>query len=569
MTPMKNDPITVEVVRNAIVAYGDEMAEALCKSAYNMMIYEVRDYCCGLIDTTGRMISQNRGGLPIFLADLGIAVEDGIRKYGLKGFAEGDVLVMNHGHICGQHLNNVVVYAPCFHDGELIGFAANRAHWVDIGGSRQGFGSNATTDIFSEGLQMRSLKIYKAGELNDTLYQIIQDNIRYPDASLGDLRAQIASCQIGAKRFSELVARYGRDVVESCVETIWDHADKAVRQVIERIPDGTYSAESYLDNDGRDLGTPLKIAVKVIVSGSTITVDFHGMHPQVNGPLNAGRSGGIAAARVAFKALTSPELDVNEGCFRALNVDLPDGTILSARPPAALGQWSIALPTVIDTILKALAPAVPDLVPAAHKGDMGGCSFFGFYDDGSRFLLMNIFGGGWGGRPHEDGESAAVSVCQGDVRNTPVELQEIKYPFIIEKHALRPDSGGAGEHRGGLGIELTYRCLRACRGNINFDRTVTPPWGLHGGKSGAVSVAIIERADGTQQKVHKATDVQFKPGDRITFLTAGGGGYGDPRNRSRSDLEEDIDNGLVSPEAAARDYGYSEPALQRRIAVNG
>ncbi|WJR69120.1 hydantoinase B/oxoprolinase family protein [Neorhizobium sp. CSC1952] len=569
MTLKKNDPITVEVVRNAIVAYGDEMAEALCKSAYNMMIYEVRDYCCGLIDTQGRMISQNRGGLPIFLADLGIAVEDGIKKYGLKGFDEGDVLVMNHGHICGQHLNNVVVYAPCFHDGELIGFAANRAHWVDIGGGRQGFGSNATTDIFSEGLQMRSLKIYKAGELNDTLYQIIQDNIRYPDASLGDLRAQIASCQIGAKRYSELVARYGRDVVESCVETIWDHADKAVRQVIERIPDGTYSAESYLDNDGRDLATPLKIAVKVIVSGSTITVDFHGMHPQVNGPLNAGRSGGIAAARVAFKALTSPELDVNEGCFRALNVDLPDGTILSARPPAALGQWSIALPTVIDTILKALAPAVPELIPAAHKGDMGGCSFFGFYDDGSRFLLMNIFGGGWGGRPHEDGESAAVSVCQGDVRNTPVELQEIKYPFIIERHALRPDSGGAGEHRGGLGIELTYRCLRACRGNINFDRTVTPPWGLHGGKTGEISIAIIERADGTQQKVHKATDVQFKPGDRITFLTAGGGGYGDPRNRSRTDLEEDIANGLVSPEAAVRDYGYGEPALPRRIAVNG
>ena len=569
MTLKKNDPITVEVVRNAIVAYGDEMAEALCKSAYNMMIYEVRDYCCGLIDTTGRMISQNRGGLPIFLADLGIAVEDGIKKYGLQGFAEGDVLVMNHGHICGQHLNNVVVYAPCFHDGELIGFAANRAHWVDIGGGRQGFGSNATTDIFSEGLQMRSLKIYKAGELNDTLYQIIQDNIRYPDASLGDLRAQIASCQIGAKRYSELVARYGRGVVESCVETIWDHADNAVRQVIERIPDGTYSAESYLDNDGRDLATPLRIAVKVIVSGSTITVDFHGMHPQVSGPLNSGRSGGIAAARVTFKALTSPELDVNEGCFRALNVDLPDGTILSARPPAALGQWSIALPTVIDTILKALAPAVPELIPAAHKGDMGGCSFFGFYDDGSRFLLMNIFGGGWGGRPHEDGESAAVSVCQGDVRNTPVELQEIKYPFIIEKHALRPDSGGAGEHRGGLGIELSYRCMRACRGNINFDRTVTPPWGLHGGHTGEISMAIIDRADGTQQKVHKATDVQFKPGDRITFLTAGGGGYGDPRNRSRTDLEEDIANGLVSAEAAARDYGYGETALPQRIAANG
>ncbi len=566
MSALQADPITIEVVRNAIVAYADEMAEALCKSAYNMMIYEVRDYCCGLVDLQGRMVSQNRGGLPIFLADLGVAVEDGIKKYGLDGFEEGDVLVMNHGHICGQHLNNVVVYAPAFNNGKLVGFAANRAHWVDIGGSRQGFGSNATTDIFSEGIQMRSLKIYKAGELNDTLYQIIGDNIRYPEASLGDLRAQIASCQIGVKRYGELVGRYGRDVVEYCVDRIWDHTDLAVRSVIERIPDGTYEAESFLDNDGRNMGVPLRIKVKVIIAGARMTVDFSEMHPQVNSPLNSGRSGGIAAARVAFKALTSPDLDVNEGCFRSLEVELPEGTILSARPPAALGQWSIALPTVIDTILKALAPAVPDLIPAAHKGDMGGCSFFGFHEDGSRFLLMNIFGGGWGGRPNGDGASSAVSVCQGDVRNTPVELQEIKYPFIIEEHALRPDSGGAGEYRGGLGVSLTYRCLRDCRGNINFDRTVTPPWGLHGGLSGAVSLAIIHRADGTVEQVQKATDVQFRVGDRITYLTAGGGGYGNPLARDRDQVARDVRTGLVSTEAAAADYGYTDAPA--RIAVN-
>ncbi|HEU0223213.1 MAG TPA: hydantoinase B/oxoprolinase family protein, partial [Paracoccaceae bacterium] len=246
MTAKQADPITVEVVRNAVVAYADEMAEALCKSAYNMMIYEVRDYCCGLLDIEARMISQNRGGLPIFLADLGVAVGDGIRRHGLGGFAEGDVLVMNHGHVCGQHRNNVVVYAPCFHQGELIGFAANRAHWVDIGGGRQGFGSNATTDIYSEGLQMRSLKIYRAGELNETLREIIRDNIRYPEASLGDLRAQVASCQLGARRYAELVARYGRATVEECVRTIWDQTDQAVRRVVQGIPDGVYTAESFL-----------------------------------------------------------------------------------------------------------------------------------------------------------------------------------------------------------------------------------------------------------------------------------------------------------------------------------
>ena len=197
MTP---NPITVEVVRNAVNAYADEMATALCKSAYNMMIYEVRDYCCGLLDAQARMISQNRGGLPIFLADLGVAVEDGIARYGLDGFAPGDVVVMNQGEVCGQHLNNVVVYSPCFHAGEIVGFAANRAHWVDIGGMRQGFGSTGSTDIYAEGLQMRSLKIYEAGRRNETLWQIIRDNVRYPDAALGDLRAQIAACQLGGTR---------------------------------------------------------------------------------------------------------------------------------------------------------------------------------------------------------------------------------------------------------------------------------------------------------------------------------------------------------------------------------
>jgi N-methylhydantoinase B len=552
-------PITVEVVRNAIVAYADEMANALSKAAYNMMIYEVRDYCCGLIDTQARMISQNRGGLPIFLADLGVAVEDGIAHYGLDGFAPGDVVVMNQGEVCGQHLNNVVVYSPCFHGGELVGFAANRAHWVDIGGMRQGFGSFATSEIYAEGLQMRSLKIYEAGKRNETLWQIIRDNIRFPDASLGDLRAQIASCQLGARRYSELLARYGRDPVEACIARIWDQAEAAARRVIEKIPDGSYTAESCLDNDGRTLDKPVRVKVTVTVAGSQMSVDFSEMNPQLPSPMNSGKSGGIAAARVAFKALTSPELDVNEGCFRPLDVVLPEGTILSAKPPAALGLWSISLPTVIDTILKALAPAIPNLVPAAHKGDMGGCSFFGFREDGSRFLLMNIFGGGWGGRPSEDGESASVSVCQGDVRNTPVELQEIKYPVLIEKHTLRRDSGGPGEHRGGLGLEITYKMLTRCKANINCDRTVDPPWGLHGGEPAETNRAIVHRAaDGSETVALKATEVEIAPGDAVTFLTAGGGGYGDPKKRSREAVARDVAEGLVSPESAAAHYGLTK-----------
>jgi N-methylhydantoinase B len=552
------DPITVEVVRNAIVAYADEMANALCKAAYNMMIYEVRDYCCGLLDTECRMISQNRGGLPIFLADLGVAVEDGIRRWGLDGIKPGDVLIMNHGEVCGQHLNNVVIYCPVFHGNEIVAFTANRAHWVDIGGARIGFGSSATTEVYAEGLQMRSLKIYEQGRRNETLWQIIQDNVRFPDSCLGDLRAQIASCQLGARRYCELLDRYGRTTVEACIARIWDQADRAVRLAVENIRDGVYEAESLLDNDGRNLDTPLRIKVRVEVKGSRLAIDFSEMNPQTPSPINSGRSGGVAAARVAFKCLTSPDLDVNEGCFRALDVILPEGTMLSAKPPAALGLWSVALPTVIDTILKAMAPALPAMIPAAHKGDMGGCSFYGAREDGSRFLLMNIFGGGWGGRPHEDGEAASVSVCQGDVRNTPVELQEIRYPFVVETHALREDSGGAGRYRGGHGVALAYRCLTSCQVNINFERTKTPPWGLHGGADGQTNYAIITRADGRpDEKVLKGTQIPLQPGDVVIFYTAGGGGYGDPGKRAREAIVSDLAEGLVSKEAARRDYGLS------------
>ncbi len=553
-TNIQVNPITAEVVRNAINAYAEEMATALCKSAYNMMIYEVRDFCCGLIDIDGRMISQNQGGLPIFLADLGVAVKDGIERYGLDGFHPGDVIIMNHGGVCGQHLNNVVIYAPCFHDGKVVAFAASRAHWVDIGGMRVGFGSVQTTEIYQEGIQFRSLKIYEAGKRNDTLWQIITDNLRFPDAALGDLRAQMASAQLGARRFAELVKRYGTETVSSCIETIWDRTDREVRSFVAKIPDGTYEAQSYLDNDGRNLDLKILIKVKVIIDGERMVIDFSEMNDQVPGPLNSGYSGGLAAARIAFKNVTQPQAPVNEGCFRALEIILPEGKLLNAKHPAALGLYSIPLPTVIDTILKALAPALPDRIPAAHKGDMGGCSISGFRPDGQRFLLMNIFGGGWGGRPQEDGESASVSICQGDVRNAPVELQEIQYPFLIEKFTLRQDSGGAGQHRGGLGVELTYRALQSASANVNCERTKDPPWGLNGGKPGAVNAATLIRADGSEEKLLKATGLPLEKDDRLIFLTAGGGGWGDPRKRDKKEIAEDVRTGMVSQAAATRDY---------------
>jgi len=549
------NPITLEVVRNALVAYANEMATVLCRTAYNMMIFEVHDYCAGIVDLEGNIISQNTGGLPIFLADLGAAVVGAIDIYGKDGFKPGDVLVSNDPEVCGQHLNNVVVFSPFFFEGELIAFTALRAHWVDVGGGSSGFGSTNSQQIFDEGIQLSAIKIYKAGVLDEELLRILRDNIRYPDSSLGDLRAQTAACKLGERRLGELFAKYGRDTVLGCIEAMWDQADALARAEIRKIPNGVYEAESFLDNDYVDRERPVPIRVKVIVEDDEMTIDFSNMSDQVRGPINSGVSGGIAAARVAYKCLVAPTGGVTHGEFRPLKVILPPGKLLSAKRPAPLGGWSLSLPTVIDTILLALAPALPDRIPAGHKGDMSGYALFGKDSKrGTQFISLNIYGGGWGGRVDADGDSAAVSICQGDVQNAPVEVQEAYYPILIEQHALRVDSGGSGKKRGGLGVELIVRPEEESFLNTQCQRTVQPPWGLFGGTSGKPNQAVVEGADGSERSVSAVTRHKVTPQERLIMRTGGGGGFGNPLDRDLDKVAEDLRRGYITPQKARRDY---------------
>ncbi len=550
------DPATLEVVTGALVACANEMATVLRNTAYNTMIFEVQDYCVGIVDPNGKLIAQNFGGLPIFLADLGAAVLDGVEKLGISDFEPGDALVMNAPYVCGQHLNNVVVYSPCFVDDELVAFLAVRAHWLDVGGRRVGFGSVETTEIYEEGLQLRSVKIYRAGELDQDIWQVISDNVRFPESCLGDLRAQLAACRLGERRLAELFHRYTADAVKACVEEMWNQSERLARLAVAAIPDGEYRAESFLDNDGQELDKPVPVRVVVRVQGDEMTVDFSEVADQVKGPINCGISGGIAAARVAFKALTLPSHPVDEGCFRPLQVILPPGKFLSAQPPAALGLWSIPLPTVIDTVLAAFASAVPDKIPAAHKGEMGGFALYGTDEStGQRFVCLNMMGGGWGGRPTGDGPSAAVSICQGDVRNTPIELLEGRYPLFFERFCLRSDSGGAGRFRGGLGVELSVRSRYAAAVNFNLERTKCAPWGLWGGRPGVVCEARVQStSDSAWVSVKKHTRYPIFPESRVVFLTAGGGGWSDPLDRDPAAVAADVRAGYVSLERAA-EYG--------------
>lgn len=459
------DPVTLEVIRNALPAIANEMAADLQRTSYNMMIYEVRDFCTALLFPNGDLVSQNVGGVSHFVADLGVIVVDGMARYGADGFRPGDVVITNHQAVAGQHLNNIVIYSPYFYKGELLLFTMVRAHWIDVGGMSTGFGAGpGVIDPWQEGLQLDQLKIYEEGKLDEKFYRILKDNIRFPESSLGDMKSQMAACRLAGRRLDELFDKYGKETVLSGVQRIFDETEQKCRNVVSKLPDGIYEASAALDDDGILQGEPVPIHAKVTVAGGHMTIDLSGCSAERKAAIN---SRTMAGARVAYKALTAPTEPVNEGSFRALDVVIPEGNMMMARFPAPMSGWSVAIPTVVDTIIAALAGAMKDSVPAGHHGLLGGAVvFFGNNPEtGRRFVVQSIEGGGWGGRPTEDGESATVSVCQGDVRNGSIEGIEMKCPVVVEArdaHQLcwRRQIPRRSRHR--------YARAQPCRGPLEF-----------------------------------------------------------------------------------------------------
>ena len=553
---MKLDAVTLEVLRNALPAVANEMAADLQRTSYNMMIYEVRDYCTALLDTNGELISQNVGGVSHFVADLGVLVVDGMKRYGSDGFKPGDVIITNHQAVAGQHLNNVVIYMPYFYKGELLMFCMVRAHWIDVGGQSTGFGAGATVaDPWLEGLQLDQLKIYEEGKLNETLYRVIKDNIRFPESSLGDMKSQMAACRLAARRMDELFDKYGKDTILAAISQIFDETEQKCRNVVAQLPDGIYEAEASIDDDGLIRDEEVPIRVKITIKGSDMIIDLSGCSAERKAAIN---SRTYAGARVAYKALTGPLDPVNEGSFRALKVVIPEGNIMMAKFPAPMSGWSAIVPTVVDTIVVALAKAMPDRVPAGHHGLLGGSVvFFGLHPKTKRrFIVQSIEGGGWGGRPFEDGESATVSVCQGDVRNGSIEGIELKCPVLVESRALRRDSCGAGRYRGGLGLDMKVRNL--VEGKWNFERTrrsKCPPWGIAGGTAGEPGGNLLKLPGEKAFKWITGANIPVPLNSLAIVRTGGGGGWGDPLERDAALVAADAAEGLISRRAAHELYG--------------
>jgi N-methylhydantoinase B len=555
---MQLDPVTLEVIRHGIVSITDQIDANITRTAFSPYIYEYKDYAVGIVGAAGELIAQCTGGMPVFVADsVGQAVRDGLAVYGRDRLHRGDVVLCNHAAVQGQHLNNTVMYTP-IHVGEtLIGFFAINVHWIDIGGSAIGSVSYKDTDIFMEGLQLRSIKLWSKGEKIEEVYRIIENNTRFPEELLGDIEAQLGGCMLGRDLVASLAGKYGVATFTEAVKTILDQSEAAARAHIRAVPDGTYEAEAFLDNDGiNTLRIPIK--VRVIVAGDELTIDYSEMADQVPTGINSGAfGGGRTTARVAFKYLIATGEPANEGIFRPLHVILPDGKLLSASPTAAMGLYSIPFPTVIDCVIKALEQALPERVTGAHFGTFSSVRFFGKRtDNGAPFNCNDSGHGGWGACATHDGAGPFRTMAHGDTRIIPLELQEALYPYRIEEFSLREDSAGAGTFRGGMGFRKRYRILEPCSLWVNFDRIECPPWGVHGGKAAAPGkVTITKKGANAPEILYKTEGYALGAGDEVLIETGGGGGYGPPAARSLARIARDLRRGYITPAAAQRDYG--------------
>jgi N-methylhydantoinase B len=414
-----------------------------------------------------------------------------------------------------------------------------------------------STDIFSEGLQLRSVKLWKKGEPIEEVYRIIENNTREPVELMGDIAAQLAGCLLGRDLTAALAEKYGVDTYLAALQTILDQSEEAARAWIRSLPDGTYTAEAFLDNDGEG-DKPIPIAVTVIVDGDEMTIDYSNIADQVPGCINSGYyGGGRTTARVAFTYLLGNGEPANEGTFRPLKLILPPGKILSAAPDAPMGNYSQPFPTAIDVIIRALSPAVPDRAPAGHYATFSGFRFTGKTPDGKPFDNHANGYGGWGAFDGHDGAGPFRTMAHGDTRIIPMELQEALYPMMVENFSLRPDSGGAGKFRGGLGVDYVYRTQVPCKLVVKFDRIDCPPWGVSGGKDGVPGWVTVHKPDGSQQILRKTKGYALGAGDVVHVEIGGGGGWGDPKQRVLDRVQRDLDRGYVTPEGAQRDYGIS------------
>ncbi len=551
------DPITFAVIKNAMDAIVDEVAYTVIRTARSEIVKDVMDYSAAICDAKGEMVAQAKtiaqhlGAIPEAIA----AVQN---KWSGR-LRSGDAVIMNDPYCGGMHLPDIFMFFPIFDDGDILAWSVVICHHTDVGGRVPGSNAADSTEIYQEGLRLPPLKLFHAGIIDETLEALIGLNVRVPDRVIGDLHAQYAACQVGAREIGRLVERYGAAQVRAYLGGLLDYAERMTRAEIATWPAGTFRFTDYIDSDGiSDEPVPLTVAVTVRDDG-TLKVDWQGSSPQVRAAINSTLSFTKSNTFLSVRCALRGDIPNNAGVFRCIEVTAPQGSVLNPLPPAPVAARALTGYRVVDTMFGALAQIVPHIVPAAGEGGNTVVCLGGRQADNRPFILVDMISGCWGGRPDQDGIDAITNPSQ-NLSNTPVEVLERQHPVRIEDYSLIPDSGGPGRFRGGLGLRRSYRLLAdEAVLQLRADRLRFAPYGLGGGEPGGRAANWLGEGEAQRAVAGKVTTTMHR-GDLLTHHQAGGGGHGDPLTRDPQAVARDVWNGKVSVAAARAHYGVAVDA---------
>jgi N-methylhydantoinase B len=547
-----NDSITIEVIRHGLLAAAEEMARNLCRTAYNTVVYEIHDYGIGIHDAAGDVVAD-APGIAVFTRGNDHGIKAAKEFVGADAMLPGDVFLLNYPYWSSAHTLDPLVFAPIHVGGELIGFASCRVHVLDLKQKDPGYVLDST-DMYQEGLFFPATKLYREGEANEDIFNVIRFNSRLPERTIGDLQAQVSACVTGVRRTQAIAAKYGVPALTGAMEAINDHGERLARIALAKLPKGTWTAYDFVDSDGVDLDRMVKLNVTVTVTDDEMVIDWTGTDRDVRGPINLPVGQTAAFCSLVFKALTTPDTPVVAGNFRPLRIVTEPGSVVHAVPPMpTFTLWTGLLGG--EVVLKALAQGMPDRVPACSGGDV--CSMMGLGinpRNGEQWLEATNEAVGFGGHAGGDGADGIMHLTEPGCRSNPVEVLETKSPMFIESYGYRPDTGGAGRHRGGVGVGRAYRFTAPATGICLVYKTKTKPWAIGGGHEGDNNHIILN--PGTEREVVQGGSYnRLEAGEVLVNNTGGGGGYGDPLERDPERVAADVRNGFVSVEAAGRDYG--------------
>ncbi|HRD74652.1 MAG TPA: hydantoinase B/oxoprolinase family protein [Hyphomicrobiaceae bacterium] len=541
------DAVSLEVIRNALVAAAEEMGVTIWRTSRSSVVRDLLDYSTCMFDADGKSVAQATC-IPVHLNSMSSCLDDILARHiPLKDWREGDIIITNDPYAGGQHLNDILTFKPAFVDGRLVGIAGVLVHHLDVGGGAPGSYYAAATEIYQEGFRIPPMRLDNAGRRNTEVIALLLRNSREPANVGGDFASQLAALDIGVKGLHRIAKRYGADRLQDACRGIRRQSEMAMRRAIAAIPDGTYSFEDFVDDDGIDRETRLRIAVALRIKGDALTIDMTGSSPQAQGPVNCTRNMSASGAFCGLLMSIGSDIPANAGVYEPVTIVAPEGSCVNARSPAPVANRMAVGHRVCNTVMGAFSRAVPGKVPAAYYGVSYAFATNLFHADGRRQVYFDLTCGGWGGHPEGDGANG-FSCGLHNIANAPVEMLENTYPITFQRYSLAPDSGGPGRHRGGCGLERSFR-IDAPAGtlSLNLDRFKTRPYGIEGGAPGAAGFATLTRADGrTEQLPSKLAGMRIGKGDVFSLVTAGGGGYGPPGERDPVAIASDIENGYVS-----------------------